>query len=209
MTLIVTLYCRAVTSTTSTLLFPLIPWILQLLIIGYGFIVTIYVLTLREQQFTVQLGGNCECDESLGYENGTICTPTTFAANCFEDNETCLSGGCYLNSTTTPWFSNYMHAYTVVAFFWVLFFISAFGEMVLAGTFVTWYWTFRKSDVPFFTLTGAVWRTLRYENCDALHSFAFSTSTSRFQIPHRYIGLRISDHNDLSIGTIGAGIHRQ
>jgi len=34
--------------------------------------------------------------------------------------------------------------------------------MILAGTFATWYWTFRKSDVPFFTVTEATLRTLRY-----------------------------------------------
>lgn len=34
--------------------------------------------------------------------------------------------------------------------------------MVLAGTFATWYWTFHKSDVPFFTLSRALARTMRY-----------------------------------------------
>lgn len=43
-----------------------------------------------------------------------------------------------------------------------MFFISAFGEMVLAATFATWYWTFHKSDVPFFTLTVGLGRTVRY-----------------------------------------------
>lgn len=34
--------------------------------------------------------------------------------------------------------------------------------MVLAATFATWYWTFHKSDVPFFTLTVGFGRTVRY-----------------------------------------------
>lgn len=61
-----------------------------------------------------------------------------------------------------PFSSLFFQAYNVVAFFWVIFFISAFGEMVLAGAFATWYWTFHKSDVPFFTLTKSVGRTTRY-----------------------------------------------
>lgn len=46
--------------------------------------------------------------------------------------------------------------------FWLVFFASAFGEMVLAGVFATWYWTRPRSKVPFFTLTAAVFRALRY-----------------------------------------------
>lgn len=34
--------------------------------------------------------------------------------------------------------------------------------MVLAATFATWYWTFHKSDVPYFVLTRAFGRTVRY-----------------------------------------------
>lgn len=34
--------------------------------------------------------------------------------------------------------------------------------MVLAATFATWYWTFKKNDLPFFTLTRGICRTVRY-----------------------------------------------
>lgn len=34
--------------------------------------------------------------------------------------------------------------------------------MVLAATFATWYWTFHKKDVPYFTLTVGLRRTLRW-----------------------------------------------
>lgn len=55
-----------------------------------------------------------------------------------------------------------MQIVNIVGFFWTVFFISAFGEMVLAMTFATWYWSFRKSNVPFFTLTLGLYRTVRY-----------------------------------------------
>lgn len=35
--------------------------------------------------------------------------------------------------------------------------------MVLAHTFSTWYWTFDKTNLPFFTLTTAVVQTTRYD----------------------------------------------
>lgn len=34
--------------------------------------------------------------------------------------------------------------------------------MVLASTFATWYWTIKKSEVPFFALTNGLSRTIRY-----------------------------------------------
>lgn len=53
-------------------------------------------------------------------------------------------------------------AINIVGGFWGVFFASAFGEMVLAGTFATWYWTFKKTNVPFFTLTESFYRAIRY-----------------------------------------------
>lgn len=52
-------------------------------------------------------------------------------------------------------------AFNVFGFFWGVFFVSALGEMVLAATFATWYWTFHKKDVPYFTLTVGLGRSIR------------------------------------------------
>lgn len=52
--------------------------------------------------------------------------------------------------------------YNLFGLFWGLFFASALGEMVLAGAFATWYWSFNKPhDVPFYTVTLSFLRTLR------------------------------------------------
>ncbi|KAJ8977658.1 hypothetical protein NQ317_002460 [Molorchus minor] len=42
------------------------------------------------------------------------------------------------------------------------FFASAFGQMVLASVFAQWYWTFNKRTLPFFAVTAALGRSLRY-----------------------------------------------
>lgn len=52
----------------------------------------------------------------------------------------------------------------VLGFFWTMFFISGVSDMMLASTFSTWYWTYNKRDLPFFTLTSGIYRTLRYES---------------------------------------------
>ncbi|NYT46935.1 MAG: hypothetical protein H0A75_04230 [Candidatus Methanofishera endochildressiae] len=47
--------------------------------------------------------------------------------------------------------------------FWLINFCIALGQMVLAGAFASYYWTFYKpADLPMFPLTGSLWRSLRY-----------------------------------------------
>ncbi|XP_026466884.1 CTL-like protein 2 [Ctenocephalides felis] len=54
------------------------------------------------------------------------------------------------------------HAYNGIAFVWLAIFISMMGDMVLAMSFATWYWTFNKSDVPFFTVFQSIVKTYTY-----------------------------------------------
>ena len=105
------------------------------------------------------------------FQNGDLCNPLTFSQNCFgrttysflRQTNPCLKAACRFKQIESPYFIGYFHAWNVVGFFWVVCFISAFGEMVLAATFATWYWTFHKSNVPFFTLLNGLTRTVRYK----------------------------------------------
>ena len=45
---------------------------------------------------------------------------------------------------------------------WGLFFLSALEELVMAGAFSAWYWTFNKKDVPAAPLSLSAWRAFRY-----------------------------------------------
>ena len=57
---------------------------------------------------------------------------------------------------------NYLQLYNLFALFWGLCFVTALGEMVLAGAFASWYWVFDKSDVPAFPVLNSFGRTLRF-----------------------------------------------
>jgi choline transporter-like protein 2/4/5 len=57
---------------------------------------------------------------------------------------------------------NFLLAFNLLAFLWGSFFVSALGQMILASVFATWYWTFRKSNLPFFAVLDATCRVLRY-----------------------------------------------
>ena len=46
---------------------------------------------------------------------------------------------------------------------WGLFFLSALEELVMAGAFSAWYWTFnKKDDLPAAPLSLSAWRAFRY-----------------------------------------------
>jgi len=86
-----------------------------------------------------------------------VCDPDSFQ-DCVSS---CPNAVCQFFNNEMKEYVNYLHAFNIFSSLWSLFFISAFGEMVLAATFATWYWTFNKSDVPFFTITVSMMRTVR------------------------------------------------
>jgi len=90
-------------------------------------------------------------------QDGDVCDPDTFKV-CLK---TSSHAACQFSRYEKEQYVDYLHAFNIFGVFWGLFFVSAFGQMVLAGTFATWYWTFNKSDVPFFTVTLSISRTFR------------------------------------------------
>ncbi|KAF2898519.1 hypothetical protein ILUMI_07651 [Ignelater luminosus] len=158
---------KAVSSVTSSLFFPIIPWCLQIGVIVFAVSVSLYLSTIGDPKYVVRnlTTETCTCIGPAGsYKNGFPCDPQIFLDNCRNvgDNKQCTEAFCHFKGVDSPTIISYLHGINVFGFFWVLFFVSAFSEMVLAGTFATWYWTFRKSDVPFFSVTESIIRALRY-----------------------------------------------
>ncbi|XP_059622813.1 choline transporter-like 2 isoform X2 [Phlebotomus argentipes] len=169
---------KAVSSTTSTIFFPLFPWTLYLLVIAFAVAVGLYLASVGDPVYRV-VGLNstnpdgCVCTgppEGI-YKNGDFCYPSLFHQHCHEpiqgaffrqERAPCRTASCHFQRIESPKVVGYFHAVNVVGFFWLLFFVSAFNEMVLASAFSTWYWTFHKSDVPFFNVTISMGRTMRY-----------------------------------------------
>lgn len=56
---------------------------------------------------------------------------------------------------------------------WTISFISALGELSLAGAFATWYWTFDKADVPFYIMVTATIRSIMYHSGTAAFGAVF------------------------------------
>ncbi|KAA0198710.1 hypothetical protein HAZT_HAZT002278 [Hyalella azteca] len=81
----------------------------------------------------------------------------------FNETNACAGATCqFLKVYVNPHIPR-LQIYNVFALFWCLFFISAMGEMVLAGAFSSWYWAFDKNkDLPLLPVTYSLGRTLRY-----------------------------------------------
>uniref|UniRef100_A0A6M2DXS4 Choline transporter-like protein n=1 Tax=Xenopsylla cheopis TaxID=163159 RepID=A0A6M2DXS4_XENCH len=157
---------RAVSSVTTTLAFPIFPWIFQTLVIAYAVVIALHLSSIGEQDFkVVGMTEDWTCSgDALSYKNNASCTPEVFNKFCTKryNNHPDEFATCHLKGIDNPAQVNWFHAYNVLGFFWVLFFISALGDMILAATFATWYWTFNKDNVPYFTLTAGLARTFRY-----------------------------------------------
>ncbi|XP_063707437.1 choline transporter-like 2 isoform X3 [Culicoides brevitarsis] len=163
---------KAVSSITSTVFFPIFPWLFQVAVIGFAVLCGLYLASIGTEVYKVS-GMNttktCICTGKT-YVDGEICNPIEFNQFCkntaFSNNKArsdlCIDAACHFIQIQNPTIVNYFHGINIFGFFWTVFFISAFGEMVLAATFATWYWTFKKSEVPFFALTSGLSRTICY-----------------------------------------------
>uniref|UniRef100_A0A1Q3G3L9 Choline transporter-like protein n=1 Tax=Culex tarsalis TaxID=7177 RepID=A0A1Q3G3L9_CULTA len=157
---------KAVSAIFSTVFFPIIPWLLHIAVIVFSVVVGLYLASIGEPVYRVyglNSTQSCVCDNR--YRDGDICDPTTFNAHCQNKlirGGICTDAACHFQEIDSPKEVGYFHAVNVVGFFWGICFVSAFGDMVLAFTFATWYWTFRKKELRFFVLTTGFLRTVRY-----------------------------------------------
>ncbi|XP_075150087.1 choline transporter-like 2 [Haematobia irritans] len=177
---------KAVSSVKSTVFFPIFTWILFIAAIVYAIGVGLYLGSIGKNSFRMirqldpnSISGvtqeNCKCDgPAINYTVGASCDPMTFEQNCyiadlsitgiFRQNQRnpCVKTTCSFVKVEHTALVNWFIVYNVFGYLWLTFFIDAFSDMVLACTFATWYWTFKKKDVPFFTLTKSIFQTTFY-----------------------------------------------
>ena len=81
------------------------------------------------------------------YQFNDECLPEQFIkAGC----EKCLEKvECQFTKYETGGIYTWMNWLNLFGFYWAMCFVSAYSEMVLAGVFAKWYWTWDKNDVPF------------------------------------------------------------
>ena len=71
--------------------------------------------------------------------------------------------GCQFFRYGPSTFAQVLQLINLFGIFWGVFFMEAFGQLVLAGAFAGWYWTFKKPDnLPANGLSASFYRSIRY-----------------------------------------------
>ncbi|KAL3320350.1 hypothetical protein Ciccas_000962 [Cichlidogyrus casuarinus] len=157
---------KAITCIMSSLFFPLIPFILVLGTVALWMAVVLYLASTGTRNFrNVLIPTNNPVFNIDQIESSSEKLPQNVqVAPCTMDMANVSNSlHCYFTYYGGNEWSYYLQAYNIVATFWLLNFVIAFGEIVLAGAFASWYWAWSKpKDVPALPILASVTRVLRY-----------------------------------------------
>ncbi|XP_047434278.1 choline transporter-like protein 2 isoform X2 [Mugil cephalus] len=149
---------RAVGHIMSSLFYPLLTFTLLALVIAYWAITAVFLSTSNEQVYKVFNETDCP------YSRDT-CNPETF--NASNVSTVCPDAEClfafYGGETLYHRYLILFQFYNVFLFFWCANFVTALGQVTLAGAFASYYWAFKKpDDIPAYPIYSSLGRALRY-----------------------------------------------
>jgi choline transporter-like protein 2/4/5 len=153
---------KAIGSMMSTLVFPIGPFLLQGLVIIWFMLVASFLATAGDKEYRVVDGCREETcrspDTQLPFVTGDTCLPGALA-NC----TACPTALCVFHKFGPRLADSWLQGLNFFGLFWLLFFVEALGEMVMAGAFAGWYWTMDKEGSGSQSGLGpSLYRTCRY-----------------------------------------------
>uniref|UniRef100_A0A3P8ZAF8 Choline transporter-like protein n=1 Tax=Esox lucius TaxID=8010 RepID=A0A3P8ZAF8_ESOLU len=144
---------RAVGHVMSSLFYPLLTFALLALVIAYWAITAVYPSTIRSYPRPIH-----RCTKSstpLSTFNTTNVTAQCPDAECLF--------AFYGGETRYHQYLIVLQFYNVFLFFWCANFVTALGQVTLAGAFASYYWAFKKpDDIPASPVFSSLGRALRY-----------------------------------------------
>ncbi|XP_059157346.1 choline transporter-like protein 2 isoform X2 [Physella acuta] len=131
------------------LFWPLVPFILQFLIIAYWISSMVFISSMGEPEYlnngtneVNNLLSRVPCDHTVNGSLSDLCSFVKYGGDMYK----------------TP-----MLIFMTFMFFWLINFIIALEQMTLAGAFASYYWAWdKKKDIPAFPLGSSFYRSLRY-----------------------------------------------
>jgi len=152
---------KAVGTMFSSLLFPIVPYLCQLVVVFWFLVVALLLASTGEQEYRVayregnQTNVSCNCP-GLNTTTNATCVPEEFKK--FHCSTFCPGVVCqFVKYTKNQDYSLYSFC-NLFGLYWGVFFFGAFGEMVLAGVFSQWYWTLnKKKDLPSCAIGTSLW----------------------------------------------------
>ncbi|KAG9471844.1 hypothetical protein GDO78_022613, partial [Eleutherodactylus coqui] len=152
---------RAIGYIMSSLLYPVITFVLLMVCVAYWGITALYLATSGAPLYVVSTLNSSTpgCSNITG--NNT-CDPMTFNASSTGCSEArCIFYKYNADGIQKNLFN--LQIYNIFGFLWCINFVIALGQCVLAGAFASYYWAFHKpKDIPYFPISAAFIRTLRY-----------------------------------------------
>ncbi|KAJ7317378.1 hypothetical protein JRQ81_003540 [Phrynocephalus forsythii] len=153
---------RAIGYMMSTLLYPLVTFVLLVICVAYWGITALYLATSGQPLYRV-IPTNQSLPGCQGISGNESCNPLEFNASSYP---TCAVECIFFKYNDQGLFQRNLfnlQIYNVVGFLWCINFVIALGQCVLAGAFASYYWAFNKpKDIPACAVFGAFLRTLRY-----------------------------------------------
>uniref|UniRef100_A0A9J7YIU2 Choline transporter-like protein n=1 Tax=Cyprinus carpio carpio TaxID=630221 RepID=A0A9J7YIU2_CYPCA len=150
-------FCRAVGYVMSSLFYPIFTFFLLTIVIAYWGVTAVFLSTSSEPVYKV-------FNETVCPHARETCIPEVFMHNHSTD---CPQSEClfafYGGETPYHKYLIFLQFYNVFLFFWCANFVTALGQMTLAGAFASYYWAPNKTkDMPAFPLCASLGRSLRY-----------------------------------------------
>ncbi|XP_036385684.1 choline transporter-like protein 2 isoform X1 [Megalops cyprinoides] len=149
---------RTIGHVMSSLFYPLFTFALLTLVIAYWAVTAVFLSTSNEPVYKVFNKTECEFATQT-------CDPATFS-NSNVTTE-CPDAEClfafYGGESSYHKYLIFLQFYNVFLFFWCANFVTALGQVTLAGAFASYYWAFKKpDDIPSNPILSSLGRALRY-----------------------------------------------
>uniref|UniRef100_A0A0P6JDY4 Choline transporter-like protein n=1 Tax=Heterocephalus glaber TaxID=10181 RepID=A0A0P6JDY4_HETGA len=154
---------KAVGHMMSTMLYPLLTFVLLVICVAYWVTTALYLATSGQPQYAywVSNASAPDCKAELELVNQS-CDPMAQPKNSSCPGLMCVFQGYSSTGPGQRTLFN-LQVYGVLGLFWTINWVLALGQCVLAGAFASFYWAFHKpQDIPTFPLSAAFIRTLRY-----------------------------------------------
>ncbi|KAI4817676.1 hypothetical protein KUCAC02_011059 [Chaenocephalus aceratus] len=154
---------KAISHMMSSLLYPLVTFVLVLVCVAYWGATALYLATSGGPIYRV-VALNSTMNDCKSINGSVDCDPQNFNTSDYPD---CPSTSCiFIKYNEEGLFQRNLfnlQIYNAVAFLWCVNFVIALGQCTLAGAFASYYWAFNKpGDIPYFPLSASFIRSLRY-----------------------------------------------
>uniref|UniRef100_A0A8C4ZVW5 Choline transporter-like protein n=1 Tax=Gadus morhua TaxID=8049 RepID=A0A8C4ZVW5_GADMO len=149
---------RAVGHVMSSLFYPLLTFCLLAMVIAYWAVTAVFLSTSNEQVYKV-------FNISAGEFTRNSCVPESFSPNNFSAGtlDTECRFAFYGGETLYHKYLIVLQFYNLFLFFWCANFVTALGQVTLAGAFASYYWAFKKPEhIPAYPIFASLGRALRF-----------------------------------------------